>query len=351
MKKAEYYSGTKILSMCDINGNKPEIYMIVSNRSGGKTTFYGRMLVNRFKKKGEQFVLLYRYKYELDDVKTKFFNDIGKLFFNKDSMTQKTILKDSIIELLLNKKTCGYAVCLNSADAVKKYSHIFSEVTSILFDEFQSETSNYCNNELRKFHSIHTSIARGQGKQSRYVPVYMLSNPVTIINPYYVAFGIHTRIDSKTKYLKGDGFVLERIVIESAKKAQEESSFNRAFGDSEYNRYSTSGEELLDNYSFIVPNINTKSRPSYIATLKYNDNNYSIKEYKNEGIVYVDDNYDESFPRRISVTNSDHEINYIMLRTNDVFISTMRDYYSLGIVRFKNLMCQECFLQLVAIRL
>ena len=77
----------------------------------------------------------------------------------------------------------------------------------------------------------------------------------------------------------------------------------------------------------------------------------SIKEYKNEGIVYVDDNFDESFPRRISVTNSDHEINYIMLRTNDVFISTMRDYYSLGIVRFKNLMCQECFLQLVAIRL
>lgn len=350
MSKVEFYSGTKILSMLDANGNRPEIYMVVSNRSGGKTTFFGRMLVNRFKKKGEKFILLYRYKYELDDIKTKFFNDISKLFFKRDIMTQKPILKDSIIELFINKKSCGYAICLNSADAVKKYSHIFSDVTSILFDEFQSETSNYCANELRKFQSIHSSVARGNGEQSRYVPVYMLSNPVTIINPYYVAFGIHTRIDSKTKYLRGNGFVLERVVIESAKKAQQESTFNKAFGDSEYNKYSSSGTELLDNYSFVVGNMDTNSRSTYVATLKYNDNTYSIKEFKNEGIVYVDDSTDDTFPRRISVTNSDHEINYIMLKTNDLFISTMRQYYALGIVRFKNLMCQECFLQLVAMR-
>ena len=129
MSKVEFYSGTKILSMLDANGNRPEIYMVVSNRSGGKTTFFGRMLVNRFKKKGEKFILLYRYKYELDDIKTKFFNDISKLFFKRDIMTQKPILKDSIIELFINKKSCGYAICLNSADAVKKYSHIFSDVT------------------------------------------------------------------------------------------------------------------------------------------------------------------------------------------------------------------------------
>ena len=50
----EYYDGTKILSMLDINGNKPELYLITSNRSGGKTTYFGRLCVNRFKKKGEK---------------------------------------------------------------------------------------------------------------------------------------------------------------------------------------------------------------------------------------------------------------------------------------------------------
>ena len=57
----------------------------------------------------------------------------------------------------------------------------------MIFDEFQSETNHYCTDEIRKFISVHTSVARGQGKQSRYVPVFMLSNPVSIINPYFAA--------------------------------------------------------------------------------------------------------------------------------------------------------------------
>lgn len=35
----KYYDGTKLLSMLDINGNKPEIYMCTTNRTGGKTTY------------------------------------------------------------------------------------------------------------------------------------------------------------------------------------------------------------------------------------------------------------------------------------------------------------------------
>lgn len=62
-----YYDGTKILSMLDINGNKPELYLVTSNRSGGKTTYFGRLCVNRFREKGEKFALIYRYNYELDD--------------------------------------------------------------------------------------------------------------------------------------------------------------------------------------------------------------------------------------------------------------------------------------------
>ena len=57
----EYYDGTKILSMKDINGKDPEIYIVTTNRTGGKTTYFGRLVVNRFFKKGEKFCLIYRY--------------------------------------------------------------------------------------------------------------------------------------------------------------------------------------------------------------------------------------------------------------------------------------------------
>ena len=43
----KYYDGTKLLSMLDLNGNKPEIYMCTTNRTGGKTTYFARLCVNK----------------------------------------------------------------------------------------------------------------------------------------------------------------------------------------------------------------------------------------------------------------------------------------------------------------
>ena len=50
-----YYDGTKLLSIKDINGNTPSLYICTSNRSAGKTTYFNRLLVNRFLDKGEKF--------------------------------------------------------------------------------------------------------------------------------------------------------------------------------------------------------------------------------------------------------------------------------------------------------
>lgn len=234
--KQKYYDGTKLLSMCDIDGNKPEIYICTTNRTGGKTTYFGKLFVNRFLKYGEKFALLYRFNYELDDVSDKFFKDIGALFFPQFSMRSERKASGIFHELFLFDKykeddtgvSCGYAVSLNSADTIKKYSHLFTDVMRILFDEFQSETNHYCSDEIRKFLSVHTSIARGHGEQTRYVPVYMISNPVSIINPYYVEMGISSRLRNDTKFLRGNGYVLEQGYIESASKAQKESGFFKA---------------------------------------------------------------------------------------------------------------------------
>ena len=164
--KNEYYDGTKLLSLKDINGNKPEIYLCTTNRTGGKTTYFGRLVVNRFIKSGKKFGLIYRFNYELDDVADKFFKDLSTLFFNGEIMESKKRAKGLFHELYLGDKHCGYALSLNSSDQLKKYSHLFSDIDSLIFDEFQSENNKYCPNEISKLISLHTSIARGQGKQS-----------------------------------------------------------------------------------------------------------------------------------------------------------------------------------------
>lgn len=339
---SEYYDGTKLLSMSDLNGAKPEIYICTSNRSAGKTTYYNRYAVNKFKKNNEKFMLIYRYNYELDDCADKFFKDLESLFFHGDVMTSKRKASGIFHELFLNEESCGYAISLNSADQLKKYSHLFSDVCRMIFDEFQSETNHYCSDEIRKFISIHTSVARGQGKQARYLPVYMIGNPVSIINPYYVELGISERLRDDTKFLKGNGFVLEQGFVESASKAQKSSGFNKAFSKNSYVAYSSQCVYLNDNKAFIdKPNGVGK----YLCTIRYMGTDYAVREFAEAGCIYVDDRSDSTFRLKITVTTDDHEINYVMLKRNDIFLSTLRLYFEKGCFRFKDLKCKEAVLK------
>lgn len=349
MNKNQYYDGTKLLSLKDINGNKPEIYICTTNRTGGKTTYFSRLCVNRWKESYEKFCLIYRYNYELDNVSEKFFKDIGSLFFPEYQMTSARKANGIYHELFLTRngkeeipESCGYAISLNSADQIKKYSHLFSDVKRMMFDEFQSETNHYCSDEVRKLISVHTSIARGQGEQIRYVPIYMLSNPVSIINPYYVEMGISERLRSDTRFLRGDGFVLEQGYVESASLAQKESGFNRAFSKNKYVNYASECVYLNDNQAFIDKPF---GQSRYLCTLKYNGSEYAIRSYDEAGIIYCDDKPDKTFKTKISVTTADHDINYVMLRRNEFFLSNLRYYFENGCFRFKDLRCKEAVLK------
>ena len=154
--------------------------------------------------------------------------------------------------------------------------------------------------------------------------------------------GIAERLKSDTKFLKGDGFVLEQGFNSAASQAQRESAFNRAFKRNKYTAYNTEALYLNDNQAFIVkPSGNGR----YICTLKYNNDLYGIREFIDEGIVYCDNKADSNFPLKITVTTDDHEINFVMLKRNDIFLSNLRYYFEKGCFRFKDLKCKEAILK------
>lgn len=341
----EYYDGTKLLSLKDASGMVPEVYLACGNRSTGKTTYFNRLVVNRFLKKKSKFCLVYRFSYELDDVADKFFKDIRGLFFSNYNMTSEKRAHGMYRELLLNDVPCGYAICLNQADTIKKQSHMFSDVDCMLFDEFQSETNKYCTDELTKFISVHVSIARGGGQQVRYVPVYMLSNTVTMLNPYYVAMGISERLREDTKYLRGDGFVFEQTFNASVSEMQKASGFNRAFARSDYIGYAAENVYLNDNTTFIEK---PDGSSRYLLTLRYNKKHYAIRVFPELGVVYCDDRPDMTFPVRLGVTTDDMQINYVALREQMSTVETMRWYWNHGCFRFKDLMCKEAVLKMLS---
>ena len=63
-----YYDGTKLLSMKDLDGNTPEIFMVTSNRTAGKTTYFNRLVFNRWLRRKDKFMLIDRFKDEMDGI-------------------------------------------------------------------------------------------------------------------------------------------------------------------------------------------------------------------------------------------------------------------------------------------
>ena len=339
-----FYDGTKLLSMQDINGRQPDIYLSTGNRSIGKTTWFNRYFVKDFKTKHKKFCLVYRWNYELSDCADKFFKDIQRLFFPEDEMTEKRRSNGIFVELFLNGQSCGYCVTLNNADSLKKFSHLLSDVDKMLFDEFQSENDHYAPNEINKLLSIHTSIARGNGEQVRRVPLYMLSNKVSIINPYFLSLGISDRLKDDTKYLKGDGFVLEQSYIESVAEEQLDSAFNRAFKNESYVAYAAQNVYLNDNLTFI-------EKPSgagyYVATVRYKMTNYAIKFYPQDNLYYMDKGVDDDYKVKFSFDANSHANNFIFVGTTNPIILTLRNAFDRGLFRFKNQECKSAFFEML----
>ena len=355
---AGFYDGTELLSQMDIEGIRPEVYMCQTNNSAGKTTWFTRWLIKKFKNTGELFMLVYRYEYELDDVDAQFFEPVHKLFFPNDTMTiQKDILDKGdkktgkkatgYVRLFLNNVHCGFAVCLNGIDAIKKHAHVFNTVSRIFMDEFQSETNKYLPQEARKMWALHKAISRGGGSQSRYVPLIMCANPITLLNPYYSQMNVAARLKSNTRFLKGKGWVLEQGFNESAAKALSESRFNIAFseGDEQYLAYSTQGVYLNDNLSFIEK-LSGKSR--YLLTITANGKQYGVRVYESLGYVYCDNTADPSYPITVALTTDDHTASSLLIAKSNNMIKIMRQYFDAGLFRFKNLECKEIIFKLLS---
>lgn len=341
----KFYSASKLLSMKDINGGRPEIYLCCGNKSAGKTVSFSSIILKRFIKKGMKFMLLYRYNYEILDAAESFFKDIGGLFFEGHEMTGKKRANGFYVELFYDGVSCGYAVYLNAkVDSFKRKSHLFSDTTVMFMDEFQSETGSYITDEVQRLHAFHTAVARGGGRQVRYVPVYLVSNFTSLINPYFVEFGISNRLRADTKFLKGDGFVMEQCYNESAAEAQKESAFNRAFQSKRLLNYSAENVYLNDNLSFVSK---VEGKTEYLATVRHNGRYFAVREVLDQGILYVDQHADKTFPVKLSATTGDHAPSFVMMSQYSKLINLMRFYFERGLFRFADLFCKEAVINML----
>lgn len=339
----KYYDCNRLLTMKDINGEVPEIFMVSGNRTAGKTYSFKKRLVDRFLKAGEKFCILVRFKNEINSIEQVFFKDLQEVHYpglDVSSEWEGAVFK----RLFIDGEECGYCLALNSADSVKKYSSVFVDVSCIFFDEFQSEVGKYCPDELTKFISLHVSIARGGGQQTRYVPVYMCSNTVSILNPYYSLFGISKRLTPSTKFLRGDGWVLEITYNENAADALKSSAFGRAVSSHFYLQYAASNEYLLDSDNFIQK---IKGKKEMFVEMVYNGKSYGVWTVDGGELLYISHTTTPNWPNIITCNIKDHNVSYILQKRSAPYTKALREMYEQGRVRFEDLEIKNAFFDFI----
>lgn len=337
-----FYNGTKLINSKDRYGNKPGIFVVDGNRSAGKTTYFNRMVVNRFKKYGQKFMLIYRNKNELPSCDDKFFKDIHELFFPDDEMTSEKRDDGTFFELFLNEHSCGYAIPLSMSGKIKKLSHFFSDVENIIFDEFQDLGGAYLTDEVKKFLTVYVSIARGHGCPVRYVPVYMISNHISSLNPYYKEWNCAVDVDNiKEGFYKGDGFVIEKNLNLHVADLQKQSPVLRAFSGSDAVKHIIDNESIVDSHAFIE-NIKLK-QSTYIANIACDGETISLRSvvHNGEHLYYFTDEYNSNYGTIIAVDTQNHNTDTILMgRTLSVMLSVKRAFDN-GQVRFKDISVKD----------
>lgn len=340
-----FYDGYKLLNMPDADNTRPEIYISEGNRSTGKTTFFNSYAVKRFLRHSEKFCIIVRTRDELSGIADKFFNDIKKLYFPASEMLQESRAHGLYVELYLNGNPCGYAIPLSAANKIKKFSHLLNDTALMIFDEFQTEDNKYLTDEVNKLLSVHTSLAREIGRSVKRLPIIMIANQVSLINPYYLRLGISERIKRNTKFLRGSGYVLERNFKSDIAALQAGSGFNRAFSMTDYFKNLTENVYLNDNQTFIET---LSGRNKYICTVIKNGESFSIREYPDKNILYCDSSFDESFKLRIAIDAISQSDDNVLRNLYPTLLSTFKLYFQSGKFRFKNAACKSCVFSLLS---
>lgn len=267
-KKFEFYDARHLLN------EYPEAYyyMIIGERSNGKTYSSLYYCLERYIKNNEQFAYVRRFgldikkaqmdelfaahvhNHEIEIMTDGNWNGIyysaGKFYLERTDKDGNNVHDETPI---------GYAFDLNSMEHYKSIS--FPDITTIIFDEFLSR-QGYLPNEFLLFTNTISTIIRHRSN----VKIFMLGNTVNKYCPYFSEMGLKHINDQKQGtvdvYTYGETGL--SVVVEycssSTKKGGKQSDVYFAFDNPQLQMITTGSWEIA-----IYPHLPVKYKPKDVV--------------------------------------------------------------------------------------
>lgn len=308
-----WYDYSRILSY------KRPINYIVGIRGKGKT--YGAKLycLTRYQKYQKQFVYVRRYDTQLLECKNKFLADIKSDERLKGHQYQ--VDGDKVYEILENKRiVVGYFIALSRYETYKSSS--FADVDTIVFDEFIT-AERYLPNEVFKFADLCETILRHRDGK-----IFMLSNSLSVVNPYFESMGVRSLNQAFTK---SKDWVIHYDSDEDFAQQKRKTVVGRVFGDTEWASYAYDNKFALDNTTNVGE---IKCSKETLYNLMLNGNRIGC--YYANGLLY----FGTPFIGKTYtpyVDDCKDNVDVILVKPRDRHIFTIYEKYVKGLCYFENL--------------
>lgn len=324
-----------------------QYYVILGERSNGKSYALNKYIIDRYFQHGEEFAYVKRYE---EDIKRKY---MGEVFTPLQDYVRETYEHE--IKFYQGKflvypvdsdgklsecRVIGTAFSIANVNRTKGTS--YPNITTILFEEFMSVDCTYLPDELNLFLNLVSTIVRYRTN----VKVFMLANTISKFSPYLSALGLKAHRLKKGEivekvYSDKKGFNTKFIVERTENVNVFDNSANKAkvvyniFGNSGVGKMITSGEfevhaypREIDKFCF-EENRKPSSRiigAKYKTSLVLKFEDYYYRIYLITDNVKLISAYREIDKSSIKDTNTTHIINGNETFTNIATISNIMKY-------------------------
>jgi hypothetical protein len=315
MEKSLYYDPNKMLSYDRI------LNFIIGARGIGKSYSMKVHPIKRFLKHGEQFIYVRRYKPEMKKV-TQYFNDVKTEF-----PTHEFKVKGR--EFYIDGKLAGWAIVLSAWQSEK--SNAYPNVSTIIFDEFirEKDNSGYIPNEVPALLNLMDTVFRGRNN----VRCICLSNAVSVVNPYFLYFGLVPNI--KKRFNAYESVLIEIPDSKDFSNERRKTKFGSLIDGTEYGDMSLDNEFVNDSQVFIEK----RSKDSKFSFgVIYKGMTMGLWVDIEAGIMYLSNDYDPSSKNIFALSAEDLTENAMMMSgwKNNYYLKKMVNGFMNGYLRFDN---------------
>lgn len=271
MTKSIFYTSQPILSY------KRLYNMVLGTRGKGKSVQMVRNCISKgIQKKKVSFVVICRYKEDYLAIKDNWWDIVQDEESNCNYYPvseYKFSTRKKIIYCKQGEKEypIGEFVILREYVRAKKVPRPNVEI--IFFDEFLNEDNDYLNEEITKFLNVCDSIIRNRDN----VRVFLVSNTISMLNPYFYYFNI-TKLTGR--FTKGDhNSIVELCEDAGFLEYRMKTKFGSSIQGTTYGEFALQGRFMLDDMTNVLPN--PKGNYIYLYNIILNGHNISVYNVNN----------------------------------------------------------------------